>query len=142
MVRSAGEVGVRFLTLYALSMDNKKRPTDEVRTLYSLIEQFASSERDELVRQRARVQTVGDIVVLNPDLQICTLDEGANLRMELTINNGKGYVPAEQNRPDDAPIGLIAIEGDRARGEVRDGEGHVVVGHADDDEVVDRKSVV
>ena len=47
--------------------------------------------------------------ILNPDLVICTLDDGANLRMELTINNGKGYVPAEQNRPDDAPIGLIAI---------------------------------
>ena len=56
------------------------------------------------------IQTVGDVEILNPDHVICTLDEGANLRMELTINNGKGYVPAEQNRPDDAPIGLIAID--------------------------------
>jgi DNA-directed RNA polymerase subunit alpha len=56
------------------------------------------------------IQTVSDMEILNPDLVICTLDEGANLRMELTINNGKGYVPAEQNRPDDAPIGLIAID--------------------------------
>ena len=35
---------------------------------------------------------------------------GANLRMELTINNGKGYVPAEKNRAEDAPIGLIPVD--------------------------------
>jgi DNA-directed RNA polymerase subunit alpha len=56
------------------------------------------------------IQTVSDMEILNPDHVICTLDEGASIRMELTINNGKGYVPAEQNRPDDAPIGLIAID--------------------------------
>src|SRR3982751_1804570 len=54
------------------------------------------------------IQTVSDMEILNPELVICTLDDGANLRMELTINNGKGYVPSAQNRPDDAPIGLIA----------------------------------
>src|ERR1700693_6655226 len=53
------------------------------------------------------IQTVGDVVVLNPDLQICTLDEGAEMRMEVTVNSGKGYVAAERNRPEDAPIGLI-----------------------------------
>src|SRR5437870_10184502 len=36
------------------------------------------------------IQTVGDIVVLNPELQICTLDEGAEIRMEFTVNTGKG----------------------------------------------------
>src|SRR6202045_2480911 len=56
------------------------------------------------------IQTVGDIVVLNPDLVICTLDEGATVRMELTAAIGKGYVPAERNRPDDAPIGLIPVD--------------------------------
>ena len=56
------------------------------------------------------IQTVSDMEILNPELVICTLDDGANLRMELTINNGKGYVPSEQNRPDDAPIGLIAVD--------------------------------
>ncbi len=56
------------------------------------------------------IQTVSDMEILNPDHVICTLDDGASIRMELTINNGKGYVPAERNRPDDAPIGLIAID--------------------------------
>jgi DNA-directed RNA polymerase subunit alpha len=51
-----------------------------------------------------------DIEVMNPDLVICTLDEGAHLSMELTVENGKGYVPAGANRSEDAPIGLIPID--------------------------------
>src|SRR5215468_3172265 len=58
----------------------------------------------------ADIQTVGDIVVLNPELVLCTLDEGAEIRMEFTVNTGKGYVPAERNRPEDAPIGLIPVD--------------------------------
>src|SRR5438045_4455299 len=56
------------------------------------------------------IQTVGDVVVLNPELQICTLDEGAEIRMEFTVAAGKGYVAAERNRPEDAPIGLIPVD--------------------------------
>src|SRR2546426_4284159 len=56
------------------------------------------------------IQTVGDIVILNPDLVLCTLDEGSEIRMEFTVNTGKGYVPAERNRPEDAPIGLIPVD--------------------------------
>src|SRR3546814_8137157 len=52
----------------------------------------------------------GDIDVLNPDLIICHLDEGATLNMELTADTGKGYVPATANRPADAPIGLIPVD--------------------------------
>jgi DNA-directed RNA polymerase subunit alpha len=56
------------------------------------------------------IQTIGDVRILNPDLVICTLDEGADIRMELTIDTGKGYVPAERNRLEDAPIGLIPVD--------------------------------
>ena len=56
------------------------------------------------------IQTVGDIEILNPNHVICTLDEGAEIRMEFTVNNGKGYVPAERNRAEDAPIGLIPVD--------------------------------
>ena len=52
----------------------------------------------------------GDIEILNKDLLICHLDEGATLNMELTADTGKGYVPAVANRPVDAPIGLIPID--------------------------------
>ena len=56
------------------------------------------------------IGTVGDIQVLNPNLVICTLDEGAEIRMEFTVNTGKGYVAADRNRAEDAPIGLIPID--------------------------------
>ena len=56
------------------------------------------------------IQTVGDVTVLNPDLQLCTLDDGAEIRMEFTVTTGKGYVAAERNRPEDAPIGLIPVD--------------------------------
>ena len=53
------------------------------------------------------IQETADIQVLNPNHVICTLDEGAEIRIEFTVNVGKGYVAAERNRPEDAPIGLI-----------------------------------
>jgi len=56
------------------------------------------------------IATTGDIEVMNPDLVICHLDEGATLNMELTADIGKGYVPASANRPADAPIGLIPVD--------------------------------
>ncbi len=62
------------------------------------------------------VVTAGDISdsagieILNKDHVICHLDDGADLYMELTVNTGKGYVPADKNKPEDAPIGLIPID--------------------------------
>jgi DNA-directed RNA polymerase subunit alpha len=56
------------------------------------------------------IATTGDIEICNPDLVLCSLDDGAKLSMELTINTGKGYVPAAENRPEDAPIGLIPVD--------------------------------
>ena len=57
-----------------------------------------------------QIQTGHDIEVMNPELVICTLDEGVKLGMEFTVNVSKGYVPAAANRPEDAPIGLIPID--------------------------------
>jgi DNA-directed RNA polymerase subunit alpha len=56
------------------------------------------------------IATTGDIQILNPDLMICHLDDGAEIRMEFTINNGKGYVAAEHNRAEDSPIGLVPVD--------------------------------
>jgi len=56
------------------------------------------------------IAVTGDIEVMNKDLVICHLDEGAVLNMELTADVGKGYVPAVANRPIDAPIGLIPVD--------------------------------
>jgi DNA-directed RNA polymerase subunit alpha len=61
--------------------------------------------------------TAGDIgkasnsfQVLNPDLVIATMEPSVKLEMEVTIERGRGYVPAEENKPKEAPIGLIAID--------------------------------
>ncbi len=60
---------------------------------------------------RAKDIEVGsDVEILNPDHVICTLDEGASIRMEFIADMGKGYVPADRNRPEDAPIGLVPVD--------------------------------
>lgn len=61
VVRAAGRAGVKYLTVYALSLDNKKRPGDEVSALYGLLERFAMTEREELISQGVKVEVVGDI---------------------------------------------------------------------------------
>jgi DNA-directed RNA polymerase subunit alpha len=56
------------------------------------------------------IKTTGDIEVLNPELVICHLDDGAEINIEFTVNTGKGYVAADKNRPEDAPIGYIPVD--------------------------------
>ena len=56
------------------------------------------------------IEAGADIEIMNPDLVICTLDKGANLNMEMTVNTGKGYRPAAQNRPEECPAGLIPVD--------------------------------
>jgi DNA-directed RNA polymerase subunit alpha len=58
----------------------------------------------------SQIEAPSDIEILNGDHVLCTLDDGASVRMEFTVNTGKGYVPADRNRPEDAPIGLIAVD--------------------------------
>lgn len=48
--------------------------------------------------------------IMNPDLLICTMEPSVNLEMELTVTKGRGYVPADENLPKDAPIGVIPID--------------------------------
>jgi DNA-directed RNA polymerase subunit alpha len=48
--------------------------------------------------------------VMNPDLLICTMDSNAKLDVELTLGKGRGYVPADDNKMKEAPLGYIAID--------------------------------
>jgi DNA-directed RNA polymerase subunit alpha len=57
-----------------------------------------------------QIETGHDIEIMNPELVLCTLDQGAKLSVEFTVHAGKGYVPASQNRAEDAPIGLIPVD--------------------------------
>lgn len=48
--------------------------------------------------------------VLNPDLVICHMEPNVKLQIEFTIGRGRGYIPAEENKPEEAPFGLIPID--------------------------------
>ena len=56
------------------------------------------------------ITSVADVEILNPDLVICNLDENTNFHMEMNLNTGKGYVSADLNKPEEPPLGLIAID--------------------------------
>ena len=55
------------------------------------------------------IETSGGVEVTNKDVEICTLDKGANLDMEITLGTGRGYVPASQNAAD-LPLGVIPVD--------------------------------
>ena len=56
------------------------------------------------------IQTDADVEILNPDRHIASLDEGGQLRMEIHVDSGRGYVIAEQNKIPDQPIGVIPMD--------------------------------
>ena len=56
------------------------------------------------------IQASSDVEIVNPDLYICTLAAKGHLRMELNVERGKGYVPAERNKREGQPIGVIPID--------------------------------
>ena len=56
------------------------------------------------------IQETAGIEILNPDHVICHLDEGASFHVELVVDTGKGYVPADRNKSEDSPIGLIPVD--------------------------------
>ena len=56
------------------------------------------------------IECPSEVEIMNKDHVICTLDQGAKLSIEFTVENGKGYVPSATNRKEDAPIGVIPID--------------------------------
>lgn len=58
----------------------------------------------------ADITEVAGVDIINKDHVICHLDDGASVHMELTVTTGKGYVAADKNRPEDAPIGYVPVD--------------------------------
>ena len=58
----------------------------------------------------ADLKVDSDVEVLNPDQYICTIAEGGHLQMNIAIKNGRGYVPASENKTEDMPIGVIPVD--------------------------------
>src|SRR6266446_7851688 len=58
----------------------------------------------------SHIQASSDVEIVNPDLYICTLAAKGHLRMELNVERGKGYIPADRNKREGQPIGVIPID--------------------------------
>ena len=58
----------------------------------------------------SQIEASSEIEIINPDLVLCNLDKSAKINLELTVENGKGYVAAEQQKKDDKQIGLILVD--------------------------------
>ena len=92
--------------------------TDIVLNVKSLSIQVMSEEPKKLILDvkgpgeiKAKdIQTNPDVKILNPELVLCHLDENTKFYMELIANIGKGYRPAEKNKKEDSPLGLITID--------------------------------
>ncbi|HLS88371.1 MAG TPA: DNA-directed RNA polymerase subunit alpha [Sphingobacteriaceae bacterium] len=56
------------------------------------------------------IEASDEVEIVNPDLYICTLDEDGQLSIEMTVGQGRGYVPAERNKRLDDPIGVIPVD--------------------------------
>ena len=82
-----------------------KNHTSETKTL-----RLTKSTPGEVTA--ADIEKDADIEIMNPDLVLCTLVEGGKISMEMTVNNGRGYVPASENKAKmgDAKVGVIAID--------------------------------
>ena len=92
--------------------------TDIVLNIKSLSIQVMSQEVKKLILDvkgpgviKAKdIEENPDVKILNPDLVLCHLDDNTKFHMELFASTGKGYMPAEKNKKDDSPLGLIAID--------------------------------
>ena len=56
------------------------------------------------------ILTDSDIEIVNPDHYLFTISEGSSLKATMTVNSGRGYVPADENKKDNAPVGTLAVD--------------------------------
>ena len=56
------------------------------------------------------ILTDSDIEIVNPDHYLFTIGEGSSLKATMTVNSGSGYVPADENKKDNAPVGTLAVD--------------------------------
>ncbi len=84
MVRAAGELGIKYLTLYAFSVENWNRPKDEVDTLMKYLARFLKGEIGELDRNNVRLEAIGQIYRLPEFVQ----EQLRKTREALAKNNG------------------------------------------------------
>src|SRR3954463_9080895 len=90
VVRTAGEIGIKYLTLYAFSVENWNRPKDEVDTLMKYLARFLKNEIGELTRNNVRLEVIGQIYRLPEFVQ----EQMKKTQAALAKNNGLTLVLA------------------------------------------------
>lgn len=84
ILRAAAQMGVRYLTFWAFSTENWRRPEEEVAGLMAILGRALISETEELHRQGAQLRHIGDLSALDPQLQ-----KSVNEAMALTAHNDR-----------------------------------------------------
>ncbi|MRM94406.1 DNA-directed RNA polymerase subunit alpha [Riemerella anatipestifer] len=84
-----------------LKAKSENAPSEQVTAKIANLEQLTAGDLGKFI---------SGFEVLNPELVICNLTKYVNLEMNFSINKGRGYVPSEQNKSNNAPIGTIAID--------------------------------
>jgi len=101
IVRMSSDIGIKYLTLYAFSTENWKRPKDEVNTLMALLIEFLKKELAELHEKNVRILTLGDLSKLPRDVAAeierakNTTKENTGLTLNMAINYGARQEIAE-----------------------------------------------
>ena len=117
-LQACGERGIEYLTLFAFSSENWRRPADEVSTLMKLFMTALRREVDKLVELGIRMRVVGDLSAFDPELRRVILESeqrtAANSRLNLTIcanYGGRWDIAQAASRAAGAPLngGAVAI---------------------------------
>src|SRR5664280_2146741 len=94
IIRTAGEIGIRYLTLYAFSVENWNRPKDEVDALMKYLVHYLKTETPELNKNNVRLEVIGQIYRLPENVQeplkksIATLSKNSGLTLVMALSYG------------------------------------------------------
>lgn len=118
VIRAAGEMGIKYLTVYAFSTENWKRPEEEVGTLMKLLNNYLDDCIKKCKKNNMRVKVIGEIHRLSPELQekIVRLEEeskeydGIQFTMALNYGSRDEMVRAMRKMTADVKKGVIAEE--------------------------------
>lgn len=118
-VRTCREIGIKYLTLYAFSVENWTRPAQEVNALMDLLEEYLQSEIPEMIRNDIRLTTIGNVDSLRDSIKNLLRDamdrtarnEGLVLNLALSYGGRDEIIEAIKGVLRDCRAGVIASEG-------------------------------
>ena len=118
VVRTSREIGIQYLTLYAFSVENWRRPADEIDALMSLLEEFLISQLQEMLDTDIRLRTIGDIRELperTREILLATVEQtshnnGMTLNLALSYGGRDEIVEAVKKIIRDKEFGRIRNE--------------------------------